>query len=154
MLYSDHFALFQTFSESSKQRCHSEKMKNPRWANKKPKKTQGHISIHFLTISGKKSTFHGKKPTFPEKNSFLSAKNSGDHVHISPIFGQNKFTTEFLEIRYFQQKTLKYMYFLVKCEKAQEKSRVFQKALEKTKVLRKNPRFDRKTQDLGRKPKG
>ena len=45
------------------------------------------------------------------------------------------------------------MYFLVKCEKP----KVFQKTLEQTQGPQKkpkNPRFDRKTQDLGRKLKG
>ena len=30
-----------------KQRCHFKKLKKPSWANKKPKKTQGHILIHL-----------------------------------------------------------------------------------------------------------
>ena len=46
------------------------------------------------------------------------------------------------------------MYFSEKCEK-QEKPKVFQESLEKTQGPQKNPqnpRLDRKTQDLGRKP--
>src|SRR6218665_1080607 len=52
------------------------KVKNPSRANKRPKKTQGHISIHLAQISGKNPTFPLKNPTFPEK--ILSAKISDD----------------------------------------------------------------------------
>ena len=48
------------------------------------------------------------------------------------------------------------MYFFVKSVKNQEKPKVFGKTLEKTQGLQeksKNQRFDRKTQDFGRKPK-
>src|SRR6218665_1292292 len=95
-------------------------------------KTQENPRSNFYTFPynfWKKSTFPGKKPTFPEKNSFLSSKNSDDLFSnfcfpifkFSPFSGQN-LPTEFLEIRYFlQKKPLKYMYFLVKCEKNQEK---------------------------------
>src|SRR6218665_1073883 len=99
------------------QRCHSEKMKNPRWANTK---TQENPRSNFLTILGKKSTFP-EKTTFSEKNLFLSDKNSDDlflvinshfqifarhfqifarHFQIFALF-RPKFTPEFLEIRYF-----------------------------------------------------
>ena len=49
------------------------------------------------------------------------------------------------------------MYFSVKYEKTQEKPKLFGKNLEKTQRGQKkpkNPRLDRKTQDLGRKHKG
>src|SRR6218665_3447759 len=49
------------------------------------------------------------------------------------------------------------MYFLVKCEKKTRKTQGLLKNLEKTQDPQKkpkHPRFDRKTQDLGRKPKG
>src|SRR6218665_3884865 len=101
-------------------------MQNPRWANKKNQENPRSNFYTFPYNFWKKLTFPGKKPTFPEKNSFLSAKNSDDLFFshqlsnfCSPIFkfspfsGQN-LPTEFLEIRCFQQKTLKYMYFLVK----------------------------------------
>src|SRR6218665_3006984 len=42
-------------------------MKNPRWANTKPKKTQGQISIHFHTIFGKNRLFPKKIPFYPPK---------------------------------------------------------------------------------------
>ena len=46
--------------------CHSKKnKKNPSWAIKKPKKTQGHISMRLGQISGKNPAFSLKKPTFP-----------------------------------------------------------------------------------------
>ena len=60
------------------QRCHSTKIKNPRWANKKTKKTQGQIYIDFANISGKNPTFPLRNPTFPEKNFVFSAKVSDD----------------------------------------------------------------------------
>jgi len=54
------------------QRCHSKKIKSPSWADKKPKETQGHISIHVAQISGKNPTFPLKK--LPEKNPFYPPK--------------------------------------------------------------------------------
>jgi len=64
----------QRWSLNCFQRCHSEKMKNPRWANKKPKKTQGQISIHFHTIFGKNRLFPGKSRLFPRKIPFYPPK--------------------------------------------------------------------------------
>src|SRR6218665_3672516 len=134
MLYSDHFALFQTFSESSKQRCHSEKMKNPRWANKKPKKTQGQISIHFHTIFGKNRLFPGKSRLFPRKIPFYPPKilTTFFQIFASPFSNFHPFPAKIylpnsLKFVTFCKKPLKYMYFLVKCEKTQEKPKVFQK---------------------------
>jgi len=49
-------------------------MKNPRWPSKKPKKTLGEISIHFLQILGKDRLFPGKKPTSPEEIPFYPVK--------------------------------------------------------------------------------
>src|SRR6218665_1995181 len=49
-------------------------MKNPRWPNKKTKKTQGEISIRFLQILGKDRLFPGKKPTSREKIPFYPLK--------------------------------------------------------------------------------
>ena len=131
---------------------------------------QGEISIHFLHIFGKdrlflkRSTFPGKKPTSPENNSFLSAKNSDNLFLVIDSFSnfyppfsdfQPKFSTEFLQIRYFQPKNLKFMYFLMK---TQEKPKVFEKTLAKTqgpqkktqepKIRLKNPRSWEKTQGV------
>src|SRR6218665_1936930 len=66
------------FKSWTSQCCHSKKIKNPSWANKKPKKTQGHISIHLAQISGKNPAFSLKKPTFAKKIGILSAKISDD----------------------------------------------------------------------------
>src|SRR6218665_1639392 len=139
--------------------------------NEKPKMVQlkktRKPKVKFLYILFKfweKIDFFREKSQLLPTNFFLSANNSDDlffshrlsFSNFYPPFSnfQPKFTTEFLQIRYFQPKNLKFVYFLVK---TQEKPKVFQKTLEKTKGLRKNPknpRFDRKTQDLGRKPKG
>ena len=54
------------------------KLKTQDWAIKKPKTTQGQISIRFRTISGKNRTFPEKKQTFPEKMSFYPPKFSDD----------------------------------------------------------------------------
>jgi len=56
------------------------KSKLPRWTNKKPKKTQGQISIDLAKIVGKNPTFPVRNPTFPEKNSFLPPKISDDFI--------------------------------------------------------------------------
>src|SRR6218665_595950 len=97
-------------------------MKNPRWPNKKTKKTQGEISIRFLQILGKDRLFPGKKPTSPEKIPFYPLKilttfffsHRLSFSNFYPPFSdfQPKFTTEFLQIRYFQPKNLKFVYFL------------------------------------------
>jgi len=54
------------------------KIENPRLGNKKPKKTQGQISIRFRKIFGKNRTFPEKKQTFPEEMSFYPPKFSDD----------------------------------------------------------------------------
>jgi len=54
--------------EAEDQRCHSKKIKKPRWANKKTKKTQGQIYIDFAKISGKNTTFPLRNPTFSKTN--------------------------------------------------------------------------------------
>src|SRR6218665_2658523 len=104
-------------------------------------------ATNYLTLLRKRSTFPGKKANFSRKNSFLSVKNSDDFFfshrlsfsNFYPPFSdfQPKFTTEFLQIPYFQPKNLKFVYFLVK---TQEKHKVFQKNLEKTQGPQKKPR--------------
>jgi len=42
-------------------------MKNPRWTNKNPKKTQGQISMQLAQISGKKFNFPEETRLFPTK---------------------------------------------------------------------------------------
>src|SRR6218665_3626296 len=51
--------------------CHSKKIENPRLGNKKPKKTQGQISIRFRNISGKNLTFPEKSKLFLKKCLFI-----------------------------------------------------------------------------------
>src|SRR6218665_4076191 len=50
------------------------KIKNPSWANKKTKKTQGHISIHLAQISGKNPALPLKSQLFPKKLPFHPPK--------------------------------------------------------------------------------
>jgi len=45
--------------------------KKPSWANKKPKETQGQISIDLAKIPGKNPTFPLRNPTFPKKFLFV-----------------------------------------------------------------------------------
>src|SRR6218665_3774030 len=107
-------------------------------------KTQENPRSNFYTFPynfWKKSTFPGKKPTFAEKNSFLSAKNSDDlflvinshfQIFASPFSNFHPFPAKIylpnsLKFVTFCKKPLKFMYFLVKCEKTQEKPKVFQK---------------------------
>jgi len=71
------FALRQA---SGDQCCHSQKIENPRLSNKKPKKTQGQISIRFQTISWKKSHFSWKKKQTSPKTNFLSSAKISDDL--------------------------------------------------------------------------
>jgi len=128
-------------------------MKNPRWANTKTKKTQGQISIHFHTIF----FLNREKPTFHEKDFFLVinsfSKNVAPISKLSPFSGQN-YVPNSLKFVTFSKKTLKYMYFLVKCEKTQGLSKNPSKnprSSEKTqepKIRSKNPRSWEKTQGV------
>jgi len=69
------------------------KNKKPRWANKKPKKTQGQIYIDFAKISRRKSYFSSRNPTFPPKK--ISFNFRPDFSHFHP-FSSQKSTTNFL----------------------------------------------------------
>src|SRR6218665_2379 len=60
----------ENYTEHREQCCHSEKMENPRWANKKTKKTQGRISLKLLVIYD----FFPENVTFPEQSQLFPAK--------------------------------------------------------------------------------
>src|SRR6218665_582436 len=138
------------------------KLKTQDWPIKKPKKTQGQISIPFRQIFGENRTFPGKNQTFPKKNIFLSAKISDD-LFLVITFDFLIFYPDFSNFYYFShkmsdflQKTNKINVFSGRLKKNQEKPEVLSKTLEKTQGPQKkpkNPRLLRKTQDLGRKPK-
>src|SRR6218665_1130889 len=71
----------ENYAEHIEQCCHSEKMENPRWANKK---NQENSRSNFSKIVGNLRLFPGKCdfsrtiPTFPRKSYLLSAKISDD----------------------------------------------------------------------------
>src|SRR6218665_1670023 len=117
---------FWGFVPPYNQRCHSTKIKKPSWANKKkPRKPKVTFLYIWLKFLDKIVLFL-KKPNFSRKNSILSAKISDD------LFLFFNFDPRF------------------------RKPKLFQKTLEKTQGCQKkpkNPKLDRRTQDLGRKPK-
>ena len=131
------------------------------------------FSIHFANIFGKNRLFP-KKLNFSRKKFLFIRQNfcrSDDLFYLLVInYHLQFFCPQFFNFTLFRpfllpnslnfvilsQKALKYMYFLAKREKTQEKPKVFEETLEKPKALRKNPRTQdsiEKNPDLGRKPK-
>src|SRR6218665_227907 len=144
------------------QRCHSEKIKSPIWPNKKNQENPRSNFYTFPYNFRKKSTVPRKKSTFPEKNSFLSAKNSDDFFfshqlsfsNFAPPFSNfhpfpaKIYLPNSLKFVTFSKNPLKYMYFLMKCEKTLEKTQGPQTKTQEPKIRSKNPRSWEKTQGV------
>ena len=104
------------------------KVENTRLGNKKPKKTQGQISIRFRKIFGKNRTFPEKKQTFPEKINFLMTfflVIASDFQIFYPDF--SNFDHFSPKMSYFLQKTTKKMYFRANFKKTKKNPRSFRK---------------------------
>ena len=126
--------------------------------NKKPKKTQGQISIRFRKISGKYRTFPEKSKLFLKKclfvrQNFFLVIASNFQIFYPDFSNFDHFSPK---ISYFLRKTAKNMYFRANFKKNLEKPKVLSKTLEKTqgpqkknqepKIASKNPRSWEKTQ--------
>src|SRR6218665_1776172 len=85
------------------------KLKTQDWAIKKPKKTQGQISIRFRKISGKNRTFPEKMSFYPPKFSKFSDDLffviASDFQILYPDF--SNFDHFSPKMSYFMQKTTK-----------------------------------------------